>query len=250
MDHAIEREEDIAVTTKDGRRLAASIAGRDASTNLAVLQVPDLDLEPLRPASSVRPGQLVLAVGRTPDGRGLSTVTTIQSTGGSLRSWRGLALDETLRTDGGFGSHFAGTPLVNGRGELVAIVTAGELRNAGITLTAPYALSLAGTIAREGRVPRAYLGVQCQRVAVPDRQRADSAVNRGLLIAAVVCDSAADRGGLLVGDIVIAFAGQPVAEPEQLHTLLARETVGESRPVEVIRGTARVTLNVTIAQRA
>lgn len=249
LDHTVEQDREIAVRSHAGRQLEATLAGRDASTNLAVLRVPALEAEPLRPAPQPRPGQLVVAVGRAPDGRSLASVTTIQSTGGRLRTWRGVALDEALRTDGGFGPHFAGAPLVDGLGQIVALVAAGELRAAGVAIPAAYAYSVAATLSREGRVPRGYLGVLCQSVAIPEQQRAGGEATRGLLVVGVSTESAAEHGGLLVGDIVVAFSGQPVHDPEQLHALLRREAAGTRQSLEVIRGRARLTLEVTLGQR-
>jgi S1-C subfamily serine protease len=217
--------------------------------NLAALRVAGLVLDPFQAAADLRAGQLVLAVGRQATGSPLASVTTVQSVGGQLRGWRGAAVGAILRTDGAYGPAFAGAPLVDAFGRLAAIVPAGEWRAAGIAIPAEHAVTVARTLAREGGIPRGYLGIQCHAVAIPPRQRVEGIAPRGLLVVGVAGDSAADRGGLLVGDIVVRVAGEDVESPEQLHALLARTTAGTTHPVVVMRGAVRQALDVTLGRR-
>jgi serine protease Do len=86
-------------------------------------------------------------------------------------------------------------------------------------------------------------------VPVPEAQRAGTSATRGLLVSSVSAGSAAEQGGLLVGDILLSAGGEPVERPEQLHAWLARTPVGSAQAVEVVRGAARQVLSITIGRR-
>src|SRR5688500_6879735 len=97
-DHVLEREEDLYVLTGDGRRLAAQFAGRDPSSDLAVLKVADLNAQPARQGSTARVGQLILAVGRPSDSGPMASLGIVSSVGGPLRTGRGGMLERFIRT--------------------------------------------------------------------------------------------------------------------------------------------------------
>jgi len=248
LDHAIEHDT-IRVRTAEGRTLDAGLAGRDASTNLAALRVAGLGLEPFAPAGEARAGQLVVAVARGAGGAPRASVTVVQTAAGRLRGWRSSAIEEVVRTDGTYGPDFAGAALVDAAGQLVAMIPAGALRVAGVALPARRLLEIAWTLVREGGIPRGFLGIQCQQVPVPEAQRAGTSATRGLLVSSVSAGSAAEQGGLLVGDILLSAGGEPVERPEQLHAWLARTPVGSAQAVEVVRGAARQVLSITIGRR-
>jgi S1-C subfamily serine protease len=248
LDHAIERDT-VLIKTAEGRTLDAAIAGRDAATNLAVLRAAGLGIEPFTAADDARAGQLVVAVARTSSGAPRASVTVVQSGAARLRGWRTPALGEVVRTDGAYGPDFAGAPLVDPAGCLVAMIPAGALRAAGIGLPGRRAMELGHLLARQGGIPRGYLGIQCQGIEVPEGQRAGTSASRGLLVLSVSIGSAAAQAGLLVGDILIGVDGEPLDRPEHLHAWLARVAVGSVQAIEIIRGGSRQTVNVTIGRR-
>jgi S1-C subfamily serine protease len=104
-------------------------------------------------------------------------------------------------------------------------------------------------LAGQGYVPRGWLGIGSQPVRIPAGQRGGHAYETGLLIVELVPDSPALRGGLLLGDIVVTLAGQAVDDGETLQALLGAERVGRPVAIQVLRGGALVTLEVTIGQR-
>jgi S1-C subfamily serine protease len=98
-------------------------------------------------------------------------------------------------------------------------------------------------------VKRGYLGIGSQPVHIPPAQRGGLPSEAGLLIVEVTRESPAERGGLLLGDILVALDGRPVGAPEDLQALLIGERVGRPVPVQVLRGGRPTTVEVTVGQR-
>jgi len=250
-DHVLEREDDLTIQTHDGRTLPAQFIGRDPSSDLALLQVADLGIEPATPAAEpARVGQLVLAVGRPhPDGP-LASAGIVSAIGGPLRTGHGIALDRFIQTDATPYPGFSGGPLINTAGAVLGIITTGLANGAALAVPVGIAWRSAQTLAEHGFIKRGYLGVSSQPVQIPAGQQAGRAQERGLLIVHVEEGSPAGQAGLLLGDILVALDGQTVRETDDLQALLTGDRVGQPVPVEVIRGGNLQTLQLTIGQRS
>ncbi len=248
-DHAVERDEDLAVETADGPPLAAHLVGRDPASDLAVLRVPGLGAEPAAPAPTpARVGHFVLAVGR-PAGRELmASIGVVSAVGGPVRTRRGT-LEQYIQTDATPYPGFSGGALVDARGAVLGILTTGLAGGVALAVPAAVAWRLADLLARQGYVTRGWLGIGSQPVRIPAAQRAGREREAGLLVVEVAPDSPAERGGFLVGDILVALDGQGVDDAEDLQALLVGERVGRTVPVEVLRGGSLATLAVTVGQR-
>jgi S1-C subfamily serine protease len=248
-EHAVEREEDLSVETASGPVLAARLVGRDLASDLAVLRVPGLDTEPApRTPTPARVGQFVLAVGR-PAGRELmASMGIVSAVGGPVRT-RGGMLDQYIRTDATPYPGFSGGALIDASGTALGILTTGLA--GGVALAVPGALAwrLAETLVRQGYVPRGWLGIGSQPVHIPTAQRAGREHETGLLIVELAPDSPAQRDGVLLGDILVALDGQAVDDGEALQALLGGDRVGRPVTVQVLRGGALITLDVTVGQR-
>lgn len=251
-DHVLEREEDITVILADGRELAATIAGRDPGSDLAVLRVQGGALPVAEPApAEARIGQLVLALGR-PGTEGIqASVGVVGAVGGPVRTGRGSLLERYLRTDTTPYPGFSGGPLIDAAGRVVGINTSGLSRAGALTIPASLAWRIAEALAAHGSIRRGYLGIRSQPVAIPAAQR--QALGReqatGLLLVSVEENSPAGRDGLLVGDILVGVAGQPIVDPDELQGVLTGTIVGQPTPIEVLRGGQPATVTVTIGER-
>ncbi len=158
--HVLEREEDLTVVAGDGRSLPARFVGRDPSSDLAVLAVEGLDVEPASPAEGEpRIGQLALAVGSPGRGEGpRASLGVVSSVGGPMRTWRGPRLERYIQTDATPYPGFSGGPLVDAGGNVLGIMTTGLARGAALAIPAELAWRVAkthrGARIGQARLPR------------------------------------------------------------------------------------------------
>ena len=247
-DHVVTREEDLKVLLSDGKSLAATVAGRDPGSDLALLRLAEKVLTPAKTSSEVKVGQLVLALGR-PDNAGMqASWGIVTAIAGPTRTHRGGLLDEYIQTETTPYPGFSGGPLVNTEGEVLGLNTSGLTRGSSLTIPVKMAWRVADELAKHGSVKRGYLGVRTQPVEIPE-----AALKRdqktGLLVMWLEENGPAQKGGLFVGDTLVAIAGQPVSDPDDLFAALNSETVGKAVPVEVLRGGKAETVNVTVGER-
>lgn len=250
-DHVVTREENIKVLLPDGNSLSAALAGRDPGSDLALLRLAEKALTPAKTSNEVKVGQLVLALGR-PNERGMQAswgiVTAIS---GPARTFRGGLLDEYIQTETTPYPGFSGGPLVNTEGDVLGLNTSGLTRGSSLTIPVKVAWRIADALAKHGTVKRGYLGVRTQPVEIPEASR--KALGReqsnGLLVLWLEENGPAQKGGLLVGDILVAVNGQSVTDPDDLFAALDSDTVGKSIPVEVLRGGKPETISVTAGER-
>lgn len=250
-DHVVTREDDIKVLLPDGKSLAATIAGRDPGSDLAVLRLAEKALTSAKTSDDVKVGQLVLALGR-PNSEGMqASWGIVTSISGPTRTFRGGMLDEYVRTETTPYPGFSGGPLINTEGEVLGLNTSGLTRGSSLTIPAKVAWRVAEALATHGSVKRGYLGVRTQPVEVPEaaRQALKREQEQGLLVLWLEEGGPAEKGGLLVGDILVAISGQPVGDPDDLFSALNTDTVGKATAVEVIRGGRPETISVTVGER-
>ena len=249
--HVLEREEDLSVETADGRTLSARFAGRDHSTDLAVLDVEDLGVEPATPAEGeARVGQISLAVGSHSRGEGpRATLGVVSAVGGPIRTRRGPRLERYIQTDATPYPGFSGGPLIDARGNVLGMLVSGWGRGAAFAIPADLAWRTAGSLSERGSVKRGYLGILSQPVRLPDGQSLGLTQRGGLLVVGVEDGSPAGRGGLIVGDILATLDGQPVEDTDDLLVLLAGDRVGSSVPVKLVRGGELAEVEVTVGER-
>jgi len=249
-DHVLEREEDLTIVTHDKRTLPATFAGRDVSTDLAVLRVEGLGIEPATTATGTgRVGEYVLAVGR-PSGEGvMASAGIISAVGGPLKIGQNVSLEKYIQTDATPYPGFSGGPLIDGEGAVIGIITTGLARGVTLVVPAEVAWNIANSLGTHGSIKRGYLGIGSQVVDIPPAQRAGRDQEQGLLLVRVETDSPAASGGLMLGDILLSLDGNKVVNAEELQGLLRGDRVGKAVPVEVIRGGALATVQVTIGQK-
>jgi len=249
-DHVLEREDDLTIQTHDKRTLPAQFVGRDLATDLAVLRVADLGLA-AAPASeeTTRVGQMVMAVGRTANDGPMASSGVISIIGGPLRTGRGVTLERYIRTDATPYPGFSGGPLIDMQGAVIGILTTGLVNGIALAIPMDIAKNIADTLVKQGYIKRGYLGISSQLVRLPDAQRAGQTQEHGLLIVKVDENSPAEKGGLMLGDILVALDGHAINDSEDLQILLTGDRVGKAIPIDVIRGNTLQTLQVTVGQR-
>jgi S1-C subfamily serine protease len=251
-EHVIERDEDLSVVLADGTEVQTKIAGRDAGSDLAVLKLERaVDNVADVTKSPARLGQIALALAR-PSRDGIeASLGTVSAIGGPVRTQRGGMLDRYIRTDSISYPGFSGGPLVAADGTILGLNTSGLSNGSAITIPADIAWNIADTLSKHGQIKRGYLGIRSQTVDISSA--AQDALKRkqaaGLLVMSVENNSPASKGGLIVGDILLAVAGNPVLHHDELFTRLNGDVAGKSTAIEILRGGQPQTLNVVIGER-
>lgn len=250
--HVLDRDDDISLLSSDGLELSASLVGRDPGSDLAVLR-HDKNLTSLAEpaAQKARIGQLVLALGRPAPTGIQASLGVVSAIAGPLHTRRGGLLERYIRTDAIPYPGFSGGPLVDSTGRVLGLNTSGLTRGSSLAIPVDLAWKIAASLAKHGSVRRGYLGVRSQPVEIPaNRQEAlGRQQETGLLLVGVEKNSPAESGGLMVGDILTGFAGQPIYEPDQLITRLTGEVVDQPTLVEVLRGNELHQITITIGER-
>ena len=203
-------------------------------------------------ASTLRVGNLVLAVGRTAPERGISAALGIVGvTSGKWRTWRGGEIDHLINPDISIFIGFSGGALVNIEGQVVGINTTGLSRGTGLTIPASTVNRIVDQLLQHGRVARPYLGVGMHPVALPDRLREKFHLPAaaGLMLLSVEADSPADKAGITIGDILIAVDGAPTSNTENVQTILGGREVGAVIKVRLLRGGEVKDAAITLGER-
>ena len=250
--HTIRRDDNITVTLPDGTSAPATLAGRDPSTDLAVLKLPGQSLASasLRRDGPPRVGELVIALGR-PGARLTASWGIVSGVAGPWRTWQGGEIDSLLRLDLSIYDGFSGGPLIDAAGRVLGINTSGLARGAPVTIPVTTVERTAAELLERGSIRRAYLGIGTQPVRVPQSlaRRLELTNAMGLLIASVEPGGPADRDGLLLGDVLLELDGAEVSDPTDLLAKLGGDRVGRTVAARVIRGGQVKTLQVTPGER-
>jgi S1-C subfamily serine protease len=248
-DHTIEREADITVSQAE-TRYEATLVARDPASDLALLRVRGLAAGAPSAAPLPGAGALVVSIARTAAGTVSTALGVVTSIGGPLRTARGVVLPQFIRTDAALRPGTAGGVIVDAAGGVIGVTTPALLRGLPVAIPFDQARAIADRLSSGGPVARGYLGVSVQPVKLPLRQRAGDVGERGLLVSGIAADSAADRAGLLVGDVLIRFNDRDVAAIDDLQDALAAAAPGSSVPMTILRGGATQQASVTVATRA
>ncbi|NMB87133.1 MAG: PDZ domain-containing protein [Chloroflexi bacterium] len=251
-DHIIEREEDINVQLASGQVISASVAGRDPLRDIALLKVSEnLPFTASLAVQTAGVGQLVVALGR-PDPNGIqASLGIVNAIGGPVRIGHRGVLEQYLRTDTFPYPGFSGGPLVDADGQLLGLNTSSLTADGLITIPAPLLKTAADSLSSYGRIRRGYLGIRSQVVRLNEDQRntLGRAQATGLLLVSVEEDSPAGQGGLFVSDILVGIAGQAVDTADELQAQLSQLKIGQSTPVQVLRGGQVASLDVIIGEQ-
>jgi serine protease DegQ len=252
-DHTIERDDDITITLADGKNVPATLAGRDPSTDLAILKVDgaSLPVAALGDAAALRVGHMALAVGRFGEGGLGTSLGVVSALSGAWNTWRGGQVDQFIRADVTLYPGFSGGPLVNAAGEIVGINTSGLSRNMGLTIPAATVNRVVDQLLSTGRIARGYLGLGLQPVRLPDtlKQAVGTTSDTGVIIISIEGGGPAEQAGLFIGDILVTLDGTPVTDTDAVQGLLGPERIGSALQAKVARGGQPVDVTITVGER-
>jgi S1-C subfamily serine protease len=247
---ALGREDGLHVRRHDGQAFDAELAGWDPTTSLAVLRVAGLGTAAIAPsASPARVGHLALAVARSWSNAVTASAGIVSVIGGPLPTGRRRAIDQVIRTTAPMHDGFAGGAFLDTAGGLVGIATAAAIRGLGVVIPASIAWKTAATLLEHGQLKRGYLGIAGQPVTLPENQKGADGRDEALLVVGVTAGSPAASAGILVGDVLLDFDGQPIESPEDLLDLLVGDRVGRQVTLRALRGGAVTGLKVTVGER-
>jgi serine protease Do len=257
-EHALRRDEDIQITLSNGTVAPATLAGRDASTDIAVLKFaesagPATAAPPPQfgDAAALKPGSLTLVVGRTRASGPVAALGVVSLVTAERRGWTGASLAPYIRLDVGLQPTAVGGAVIDAQGAVVGLATPRFARFGAIVVPAAAIDKIAATLLEKGRMPRGYLGVGLQPVRLPEALR--DSLKRAEKSAAIVLEvhpgGPADKAGIVIGDILVSIAGRAIARLEDVQSHLAGESIGKSLAVKFVRGGALQERTIVVAER-
>ncbi|MEM5431034.1 S1C family serine protease [Cupriavidus oxalaticus] len=251
--HTLRHEDGIEVTLADGRTVAAILAGRDIGTDLAVLRLDGVELNPVETgdARTLKAGHLVLAVARV-DRLGTSADFGVVGTAsGPWRTWRGGQFDVFVRLDGGLRPGFSGAALADMQGRVMGLCTSALASGAGILIPAMTVARVSDELLSKGRVLHGYLGVGTQPVNLSTTwiTKLNLTSERGLLVVSLAAGGPAEHAGVLIGDVLIELDGKPCRDMDDVHAALGGDRIGHVMKIGLIRGGERTECSVTVGER-
>ena len=242
---------EISVVFSDGRRAQAEVVGLDPVTDLAVLDVEDVeDLEPIAVgrSSEVRVGDPVVAVGSPLGLSGTVTTGIVSALGRTVRTDPETPLLGAIQTDAAINPGNSGGALVDDQGRLIGINTAISTRGGGGSIGLGFAIpvdearSVAEQLIRTGQAQHPALGVAAASVPVEDGRA-------GVRLEDVAAAGSAADAGLRAGDVVLAVDGTEVETVEELVLELRSHEVGEAVTVTYLRDGRERTAQVVLSPR-
>jgi S1-C subfamily serine protease len=252
-EHALRRDEEIQLTLPDGRVVPASLAGRDPSTDLAVLNCSEATASPVETtdATAVRPGIFALVVGRTRASGPVAAFGVVSLVASERKMWTGAALAPYIRLDLALQSTAAGGAAVDANGKVFGIATPRFARFGAIAVPTATVNRVVDVILEKGRIPRGYLGVGLQPVRLPEalRQSLQRAEKTAAIVLEVEPESPAHKAGMLIGDILISLEGKPVTHLDTVQSHLAGQDIGKTLSVKIVRGGKAQALNIVVSER-
>jgi S1-C subfamily serine protease len=252
-EHALRRDEEIHLTLPGGRVCAAVLAGRDPSTDIAVLKCAEAAtaVREFGDVPSLKPGSLTLVVGRTRASGPVAGLAVVSLIVAERQTWAGASLAPYVRLDIVLRSTATGGAVVDAHGRTVGMATPRFARFGAIAIPAPTVNRVVDILLEKGHVPRGYLGVGLQSVHLPDalRQSLQRKENGAAIVLDVEPNGPANKAGIVIGDILLSLAGRVVTGLEDIQSQLHREVIAKPLALKFIRGGAIQETSIVVGER-
>lgn len=249
--HVVHGAHKIQVALSDGRSVPAELVGDDPDTDLAVIRIdaPNLVQAELGDSSSLRVGQLAIAIGNPLGFQATVTAGVVSALGRSLRSQSGRMIENVIQTDAALNPGNSGGPLVDSRGRVIGVNTAIIRPAQGICFATAIdtAKFVTGWLIKEGRLRRAHIGVGGQDVPLHRRVVVfhKLPVETGVLVVSVEKGGPAEQAGLEIGDVIVGFRDLAIRGIADLHRHLLGREIGVTSELTVIRHAQKLVKAVT-----
>ena len=244
--HVVENDEKIRIGLPNGESVSATLVGRDPSTDLAVLRADTsgLTVPNWAELNEVRVGHLGLALGRPGD--------SVQATLGVVSALSHSENDQKYfaQTDVVMYPGFSGGPLVGVTGQVLGLNSSALMRGVSLAVQTPTIRFVVENLLTHGKMRRGYLGVGVQPARLPAALAEQLGQKTGALVVSVEADSPADKGGLFMGDTIVALDGHSIEDMDSLLASLSGAHIGATVPVRIVRGGQAQEVSVTIGERA
>jgi S1-C subfamily serine protease len=239
--HVVNGAAQCRASLTDGRRFDAVLVGEDPATDLAVLRLGTNGLPHAEfgRSSTLRVGQLVVAIGNPLGYQATVTAGIVSALGRSLRGRSGRLIESVIQTDAPLNPGNSGGPLVDAKGRVIGINTAmaGWAQGICFAIGIDTAVHVATLLMREGRVRRSRLSIAAQTVTLDRRvqRKLDRSWNTAAMVLEAQPGGPAARSGMKNGDTILAFAGEPVTGVDDLHRLLVADCAGRDVELSIWR---------------
>jgi serine protease Do len=253
--HVIEKASEVQVGFFDGRERPAKVVGRDKHTDVAVLRIEEKGLPslPLGDSDAIEVGDWVVAIGN-PFGLSHTVSAGILSAKGRTREdVKGLdpsGYFNFLQTDASINPGNSGGPLLNLRGEVVGINAAvrANANNIGFAIPINMVKQLLPMLLRDGKIRRSAIGVTVDALNNIEAGRLKRPDRRGAWVKSVLAGGPADKAGLAPDDVIVAFEGKQISDPNELRWLASIAGVSKVATVRVSRGERVFDVKVTLGE--
>jgi serine protease Do len=252
--HVVADADEIQVRFSDRRFFDAKVIGSDKGSDVALIKIEASDLPTVKigKSSDLKVGEWVLAIGSPFGFDHTVTAGIVSAKGRSLPSENYVPF---IQTDVAINPGNSGGPLFNLDGEVIGVNSQIYSRTGGFmglsfAIPIELAINVADQLREHGRVSRGYLGVLIQDV---DHNLAESfgmAQPYGALVSRVMPDSPADKAGLQVGDVILAFNGQRLLNSSQLPPLVGASRIEEEATLQILRDGKELAVPVQVGRLA
>jgi S1-C subfamily serine protease len=244
--HVLGRSASIKIGSGE-KTFEARTVGVDPYSDIALLKTEQKDLKPIEIGDSdkLSPGQFVLALANPFNRQPTVTSGIITGIGATLRGWRGTAMENVIATDAKLNPGFSGGPLVDASGRMIGLNTA-YVWSRGIAIPVNKVKSIADLLMSGGKIKRAYLGIVSNTVPIPQETAKQTHISQdaGVMVFSVEPGSPAKKGGLAMGDVIVKFNDQSVANFYDLLQLLTENLAGKKTKLSILRGEKLMELTV------
>ena len=252
--HVIEDADDIEINFSDGKKLKATLVGKDKKTDLAVLKVDatkyKLTAVKFGDSEKARIGDWVMAIGNPFGFGGTVTVGIISARNRDIQSG---PYDRFIQTDAAINRGNSGGPLFDMNGAVIGINSAiispsGGSIGLGFSIPSELAMGVVDQLRQFGETRRGWLGVRIQPVTDDIAESLGMPNSEGALIAGIIKGSPVDDGTIQAGDVVKKFDGRDIKEVRDLSRMVAESSVGKVVDVVLIRKGKEMSVKVTLGR--
>ena len=246
-EQALPRKEEFELVAPGGSVMTAKLAGRDPSTNIAILKPAESIAVPAIAAGEAQTGSVALAIGADGAGGASARLGLVNLAGSEWHSSRGGLIDRRIVLDVRLARREEGGPVFDAAGACLGMSTFGP-RGQVIVIPTVTIQRIVPQLAKDGRIARGWLGVALQAVAVPDALRESADQSSGLMVMSVVENGPAAQAGIVAGDIILSVDGTSAHRFRKIARHFGSDSIGRKAEVRLIRGGGVMTVQTTIAE--